>query len=335
MEIIKSLLYRIRHTGILFLIGLLLIIYIAFGFLYLQQGTQQREVQAQIVKLAAIVSKPLPSIEELQADYEKVNSALAPMTDSDAIAMLVNIAGKSGIDVDPASGRFKVNPAELGPAKVGEGSYQLLSFKNVQVQGEYDGVMAFITNLDTGETLKTMVLKRVDVSEIEVGYEGEEGERRAEFRQVASAVIDMMAANKLSEIPKPMSYAGGIATNLMRDDPNTNETVEGFPDHTTTAAQKGTDDFTGTMVGYQLYGNEVIVDVDSDGVYDVDDGDHVKLVNYIPLKKTKYYYTCEDDGTVRQWDGPSLATAVEYLGSEEFKIETRAFVDVDIYTKPR
>ncbi|GAJ12409.1 unnamed protein product, partial [marine sediment metagenome] len=93
MEVIKNLLIRFRQSGVLVLIGFFLIIYIAFGFVYWQQGSEQRELEEQSAKISLIVAKPLPSEEKLQADYDKVNSALTSITDSgDAIAMLVGIA---------------------------------------------------------------------------------------------------------------------------------------------------------------------------------------------------------------------------------------------------
>ena len=51
--------------------------------------------------------------------------------------------------------------------------------------------------------------------------------------------------------------------------------------------------------------------------------------NYIPNLTTKYYYTCEADGTVRQFDGPDVATAIEYVD-----IEAVVTLDVDLYSKP-
>jgi len=323
---LKNLIARFWPTGFLFVIGFILIIYVALGFLYLQQGVQQRELEEQIVKLGAVVSKPLPSGEELLAEYEECNLALAPMTDRDAIAVLVSIAEKNGIDTEEDSGKFRVPSATFSQAPVGGGSYQLLSFKNIHVQGDYDNVMAFIADLDSDKTLKTiMVLTRVDTSQIEVRFEGEEGDRRAEFRNVASAVEKMMSDIDLLEIPNPMSFAGGVAVNLMGDDPDTEETVEGFPDITTTAAEKG---YTGTdspRDGYVLYMHDKI---------SADDTTQFKTVSYITILTTTYYYTCEADGTVRQFNGADVLTATEYLSSEESKMETIATVSVDIYTKP-
>jgi hypothetical protein len=46
------------------------------------------------------------------------------------------------------------------------------------------------------------------------------------------------------------------------------------------------------------------------------------------MPTTKYYYTCEWDGTVRQFDGPDVATAMEFTN-----IDTVATLNVEIYTK--
>ena len=176
MEVLKNLLISLRHSGVLLFIGFLLIIYIAFGFVYWQQSLEQKSLEEQVAKVSGIVAKPLASKEELKADYDEVNNALAPMEDEDAIAIIVGIAEKSGIDVDPDSDKLSVPSAAPREEKIGGGTYQVLSFKNISVQGSYVNVMAFISDLDSGATLeaKTMVLKRVNINQIEVKGEGEE-----------------------------------------------------------------------------------------------------------------------------------------------------------------
>jgi len=174
MGIIERLLTRFRHSGVLFLIGFFLIIYIALGFLYLQQGPQQRELEEQSAQLSLVVSKPLPSEEKLRAEYDEVNRSLAPMSVEAALEIIVSIAEGSGIDVDPDSGKLIIPPAAVREEKVGEGTYQVLSFRNISVQGDYASVMAFISALDSGKTLKSMVLKRVTTTQTEVEGEGEE-----------------------------------------------------------------------------------------------------------------------------------------------------------------
>ncbi len=333
MRIIKNLLSRYWRTGALVLGGLLLIIYISLGFVYWQQGTQQTKLEGQIAKLSAVLSKPLPSSEELRAEYEAVNSALAPMTDNASldpampyITLIVSIAERSGINVEPTGGRFIVPPATSSETKVGGGTYQLISFSNIHVQGDYDNVMAFIADLDSGKTLKTMVLNGVQISEEEVTFTGEEGDRRAEFRTVAAAVKEMMESDNLSVIPNPINFAGGVATNVMGDDPDTILVIEGFPDIATTAANKGYSGNATPRGGFVLYKHDKILS---------DNRTQFTTVNYINTLTTKYYYTSEADGTVRQFDGATIARAKEYTVREASSIETVAAVTIDIYTKRR
>ena len=177
MEVLKNLLVRFRQSGVLLWIGLFFIIYIAFGFVYWQQSSKQGEIEGQIAKVSPIVAKSLPSKEKLQAEYDEVNLSLTPMTDSEAIAMIVGIAEESGIDTDLDSDKLSVPSATPREEKVGGGNYQVLSFKNIIVQGDYGNVMAFISDLDSGETRKTMVLKRVTINRVEVTGEGEERTR--------------------------------------------------------------------------------------------------------------------------------------------------------------
>ena len=323
--IIKRLLSRFWPTGVLFISGFILIIYIALGFVYLQQGAQKRAFQKQINQLASVSARPLASSEELQAEYEEVNRALAPMTDQDAIATLVRIADESGIDIDVDSGKLRVPSASFRQANVGGGSYRVISFNGVYVQGDYDDVVAFISDLESGKTLETMVLKRVDISMVTVEATGEEGARRAEFRNVVAAVVSMMDDNGLWEIPNPLDFDGGVAINLMGDDPGTEAAVEGFPDISTTAAEKGYSGNVTPRDGYVLYEHDRI---------STDNTTQFETVSYITTLTSNYYYTCEADGTVRQFGKANVVTATEYLGSEEFKVELRATMDVDIYTKP-
>jgi hypothetical protein len=326
METIKNITTRFGPTGALFLGLFILLIYIALGFFYFQQGTKQRDLQAQIVKLGAIIAKPLSSREELQAQYNNVTSNLTPMTDKDYIATLVNLAEKSGIDVTEKSKKFLVPPATYSNTKVGGDTYQLISFKKIYVQGDYDSIMNFISRLDSGAALKTMVLKEVVFTQQIVQVGAAEKERSAEFHMVAEAVKAMMSDNRLPGLPHPMRYANGVATNLMGDDPTTDGAIEGFPDITTTAADKG---YTGNLTprdGYVLYKHDKIL---------ADNTTQYQTVSYLTTLTTKYYYTCEADGTVRQWSGPDVVIALEYLNKEAPEVELRAEVDVDIYTKTK
>ena len=202
MEVIKNLLIRFSQSAVLVLIGFFLIIYIAFGFVYFQQSAEQKELEEQSAKIALIVARELPDREELQAEYDEVNLALTPMTDIDAIAILVGIAEKSGIDIDLDSDKFNVpqaNPKGGKEEKVGGGTYKVWSFKNVSAQGSYDSVIAFIADLDSGETQETMVLRRVDIRQIEVQVVSEEVSEGEEPKIETIATLDVDLYTKLED----------------------------------------------------------------------------------------------------------------------------------------
>lgn len=325
-ETIKNLVDRFWRTGTLLISGLLLIIYIALGFVYIQQGAQQRELAKQIAKLSPIVSKPLPSDEKVRSEYAKVSENLTLRIDQYYVGTIVGIADRSGIDTNPASNKLRIPSAAYSQVTIGEDTYQLISFRNIYVQSRYENVMAFLSDLDSGKTLETMVLTRVALSETSIKYTGEEATRRLEFREVVSAVIEMMKDNSLSTIPNPKNFAGGVATNLMGDDPGTEVTAEGFPDITTSATEKGYIGEGMPKDGYVLFTHDKISPTDNS---------QFSTVSYIDTLTTEYYYTCEADGVVRQFDGTNAATATEYLSSEESETESVAVINVDIYTQAK
>jgi hypothetical protein len=255
-------------------------------------------------------------MDKLQAEYDAVNQALKPLPVSEILEMIVDIARESGIDVDPANGKFNIPPpAKPQKEEMAAGIYEIISFSNIEAQGDYNNVMAFLSDLGSGKTQQTLLLKRVRISQAEIRFEEEEADRRAEFRQVLSAMSGMMADNNITGIPNPINYEGGTATNNMT----------AFPDTTTTAAAKG---YRGTATpkdGYLLYQH--------DRIY-TDNTTAFETTNYITISPTIYYYTCEADGSVRQFDSSNVTAATEYFGSEEVKIEIVAILDVDLYTKP-
>jgi type IV pilus assembly protein PilA len=123
---------------------------------------------------------------------------------------------------------------------------------------------------------------------------GEAEARRTERRSVEAAVIAMMSENGITSIPNPQDFTGN-ASNAMTTWPD-NTSVCGSADKLTDADG---DSFTVTTDkdGWILYGH------DKDG-----DGTQTGLVNYVNLTVTQYYYTCEADGTVRQFDDAAKTT---------------------------
>ena len=343
METIRELLTKIRQIGLPLVIGFILILYISLGIIYWQQTTQQADLTAQIAKLSLTLARPMPSAVKLEADYKVVNAALYSVNVStasgatktlvlankdDAIELLVLIAEKSGINTD----KLSISSPSLSTTNVGKSPFQLLSFGGIRVQGDNSNVMAFLADLDSGKTLGTMVLKRVTISYTVIPFTANETEQRDEFNAVALAVKNMMADNGLSKIPNPISFTLGRAANFMGDDPLTNTTIEGFPDNTTTITEKGYtvnissgNSTSGNVLprgGYVLYRHDKI---------SADNISAFSTVSYFGTLKTKYYYTVEADGTVRQFSGPGVTTATEYVYAKGPRNETIASIDVDIY----
>jgi len=144
---------------------------------------------------------------------------------------------------------------------------------------------------------------------------GETEARETDFATIQSSVHAMMLDNGITSITAAFAYATtGTATNTM----------SGFPDTTATLATKGANaafvtaaiaaaDITAEVLGYRLYGNQIVIDVNGDGAYDAGD-DAIKAVNYVAMSTSTLYYTCESDGTIRQFNMADLdgTDIVEY-----------------------
>jgi len=306
----------------LFLIGIFLIIYLGLGALFIQQGPAQKKLNDQIAHQSVVAAKALPPADKLKAEADEVKGALAPLTDYAVLKELVKIARESGINVDDAAKKFSVPPAgKATEVKIGEGKYQVMPIKNIKVQGAYENVVKFVADLDAGTTLKTMVLRKAVISEVEIMFEDVEKERRQEWQDVQAAVKTMMAENGLETIPYPMDFAGEVAFNDMTAFPDAISDWTGDVGGKT-ADPNGNSYVDGDKAGYLLSGHDI-----------TGDGKLTGLVDYLKTKSTKYYYTCEADGQIRQFSGSAVHGVIEYLGSEASWFETQAAVDVDIYFK--
>ncbi len=308
-----DLLIRIRRMGFLLIIGICLVAYIALGIFYWQQNSKQAELLEQIKKTSAVVSKPLPSDAQLMAEFNQVNHSLAPVSVPDALALIVDIARENGIDVSPEADKFNIPaPGEMQNRQIGENTYQVLPINSIRVMGDPDAVMSFLSDLDGGGTLETMILRKVNISQAERVIKAEEKKQREEFRLVSLAVLEMMADNGLTEIPAPLDYEGGLATNDMGSGAEI-----GFPDSSTPAADKGYTGDGSPRPGYVLYEHDRVT---------ADDTMQFETVSYVPEPVTAYYYTVEADGTVRQFDGPDVATATEYPDNEREARRTELYL---------
>ncbi len=127
---------------------------------------------------------------------------------------------------------------------------------------------------------------------------GETEAASTELSNIQTAVVSMMVDNGLAALPAPVGTPG--TTNMGA-----------FPDTTATLASKGADaaflaaaitagDITAEVLGYLLYGSQMVVDVDGDGTYDVGT-DAINTVNYTAQSATKGAYFVDASGTVTQY----------------------------------
>jgi len=130
---------------------------------------------------------------------------------------------------------------------------------------------------------------------------GEEEARQTEFQTVQVAVHQLMVDSEISSIPNAVVYDGTI-DNAVND-------MTAFPDPTSVGgtADKPTDP---SGVAYTA--------VDAPG-YLLQDHDKTgggvagPYVDYVGMSTSAYYYTCETDGTIRQWASiDTSATGTEY-----------------------
>ncbi len=164
----QSIVTRLRHSGVILIVGFLVITNVALVILYLTQGPKQSEINNQIVSANRLLANPLPSDREMQAQYGEVQASLASVTGKDAFNIIVGIARNSGIDVSPDSSKLTIPSFQVRKEKIGDSAYEVLSFKGIKAQGDQNSLMTLISNLDSGKTYKTMVLKKVSVNQTEV-----------------------------------------------------------------------------------------------------------------------------------------------------------------------
>ncbi len=325
MPVLRNLLARYGSMGVLIFVGFLLIIYAGLIFVYLQQDSKQAELQGQISRTEAIVNKEMSDPSKLEAAYEDVQNKLTPLTKDEAIALLVDIAARHGVDIDGEAGKLVIPPPSItiGPGQVGGGSYQVMSFGEISIQGSYASVMALIGDLDAGATKETMVLTSLAIRPLDEGGGGGGGDaerlaRAAELSRVQMAVTAMMAANGLTTIPNPIDYADGEASNEMTAFPDPASGWRGSPGGKTFDPDGGSYR-TGDAIGYVLYGHD-----------DDADGSTGGLTDYVGVARTSYYYTCEADGTVRQFLTADLGG--EDAPTEQSESEVDVKLSVDIYS---
>ena len=126
---------------------------------------------------------------------------------------------------------------------------------------------------------------------------GETEAQKTDYQAVSSGVMSMMVDNVITALPNPSNTeAGGTATTAMGSFPDSASTgADKLADPTGTAYTYGGVEPANDSPGYLLYGH----DIEADAA-------HTPTVNYVTMPTTKYYYTCEADGTVKQWKDAAM-----------------------------
>ncbi|GAH50331.1 unnamed protein product [marine sediment metagenome] len=126
---------------------------------------------------------------------------------------------------------------------------------------------------------------------------GEQEAAETELHNVQLAVTSMMLENGITTIPVPLNEDGGIAQNDMTlfPDSTSSPTVPAVP----LLPGKVTDpegfDYDATDgAGYILFGHDITGTGPPPNTNQID-------INYVTVDTTTYFYTCETDGTVKQW----------------------------------
>jgi len=164
----SDLIARFGRIAILILVGLFVILCIGFGIVYFQQTNSQKELRNEIDQISLVVSKSIPNIESLGAEYENTNKALAPLDTETILQTIVSLAEDCGIDTSPESSMFTISPIVASfPQQVGNGQYQVTRVSGIRAQGEYASVISFVSAIDAGKLGSNTVLKSVDIGYVE------------------------------------------------------------------------------------------------------------------------------------------------------------------------
>lgn len=316
MEALKNLLSRFSSMGVVIFIGFLVFVYGGLAVVYLQQDGVQANLETQNRSTELIVGRELSDPTPIEDEYHRIKGLLQPMSRDDAIDALVNIAEAYKIDITPSAGKLIISPNSISVKveEVGSGSYQVMSFSNITVRSLHENILDLIRDLDEGTTNQLIVLTSVDIKSPN-GTVANDG--ATEHNAVQLAVRAMMKANGLltDGIPNPLDFEVGIFSNDMTRFPDVSSEWYGSPGGKIFDTEGGTYK-DGDAPGFVLYNH----DNRGDGTTD-------NLVDYLGTSMTKWYYTCEADGTVRQF-------AARDPDSEMFPsdFEVDAVLSVNIYS---
>ncbi|MFC2058870.1 hypothetical protein ACFLTS_04415 [Chloroflexota bacterium] len=153
----NEILFRIKRVWVPIVIGLFLIIYVAIGIRYYQQGSEQTELEDEIFQVSRIAIQSKESAKELEDKVELIRSIIpaSDLKETDVYQLILTIAEQAGVLPD---GDVKINFRTEGQKKIGSGTYKTLSF-SLTANGSYNAIRQFVEVLDHESTdLATTVL---------------------------------------------------------------------------------------------------------------------------------------------------------------------------------
>lgn len=151
----------------LVIIGVIAIVYAAFGVVYLRDGQTQQGLSTQIALANAMLQQTsteqlVEELEQVQAHLDEVRGSFPSeneVQDADIIAAIYEVASQTGVEV------ANIQVAAVTSEKVGETTYKVLHFK-VLVSGTLAQVLNFISALDSEkEGLETLILSKAWLSQ--------------------------------------------------------------------------------------------------------------------------------------------------------------------------
>jgi hypothetical protein len=150
---------RLKVLAFPLLMGLLVIIFVAIGVVYLRQGGEQEQLRLDIAQQSRIVARAQQSAEGVEERFKMVQEAIPPadLEETSVYEVILDVAERSGVTAS-------VSLNSDSRKKVGKTTYRVLAF-TVTAQGSPDAVRDFIEALDREQiTLPTLVLDSLKLS---------------------------------------------------------------------------------------------------------------------------------------------------------------------------
>ncbi|MDP2719609.1 MAG: hypothetical protein Q8P44_07255 [Dehalococcoidia bacterium] len=156
---------RFEHLRIPLLLGFFVILYAAFGLIYLQAGQKQADYSRDIALKEEQLKRPPLITEQLRAYHQTSDTSIPrELTGEDVVSAVLAVADKSGFDVAPGTSQIVLRQqGQPRKEKVGKRDYQVLTFTITGLDSDYGQVIDFISNLYSEPGLETLAVSKVQM----------------------------------------------------------------------------------------------------------------------------------------------------------------------------